>query len=77
MYRWNAQVGRSAAAAEGRAAGRISHIADLDHHGAYVLMHDLNCPTLFLCHEGSGEGTARDAGLMDYADDKKSATATS
>ena len=50
------QDGRSAAAAERLAARRISHVADLDHHGAYVLVWDFNCPTLFDCHAGSGDG---------------------
>ena len=70
----NEQDGRSAAAAERLAAGRISHITDLDHHGAYVLTHDFNCPTLFECHEGSGDGTAGDAGLADAIEPALSAS---
>ena len=54
------QDGRSAAAAERLAAQRINHIADLDSHGAYVLVWDFNCPTLFDCHAG-GDGSAGDA----------------
>lgn len=49
------QDGRSAAAAERLAARKINHIADLDSHGAYVLVWDFNCPTLFECHvQGDG-----------------------
>ena len=51
------QDGRSAAATERLAAGRINHIADLDPHGAYVLVWDFNCPTLFDCH-AQGDGAA-------------------
>jgi len=54
----NEQDGRSAAAAERFAATRISHVANLDHHDAYVLVHDFNCPTLFECHTGSGDGVS-------------------
>jgi alkylation response protein AidB-like acyl-CoA dehydrogenase len=50
------QDGRSAAATERLAARRLNHIADLDSHGAYVLVWDFNCPTLFDCHaQGDGE----------------------
>lgn len=52
----NDQDGRSAAAAERLAARRVSHISTLDHHGAYVLTWDFNCPTLFECHQASGDG---------------------
>lgn len=53
------QDGRSAAAAERLAARKINHIADLDHHGAYVLVWDFNCPTLFDCH-AQGDGATTD-----------------
>ena len=50
------QDGRSAAATERLAARRLNHIGDLDPHGAYVLVWDFNCPTLFDCHaQGDGE----------------------
>jgi alkylation response protein AidB-like acyl-CoA dehydrogenase len=55
------QDGRSAAAAERLAARRINRVADLDHHGAYVLVWDFNCPTLFDCHAQGGDGTAESA----------------
>ena len=51
------QDGRSAAAAERLAAGRINRIADLDSHGATVLTKDFHCPTLFNGHTG-GDGAA-------------------
>ena len=52
------QDGRSAAATERLAARQINHIADLDPHGAYVLVWDFNCPTLFDCHaQGDGATT--------------------
>ncbi len=52
------QDGRSAAAAERLASRKINHIADLDSHGAYVLVWDFNCPTLFDCHaQGDGAQT--------------------
>lgn len=51
------QDGRSAAAAERLAARKVNHIADLDSHGAYVLVWDFNCPTLFDCH-AQGDGAA-------------------
>ena len=51
------QDGRSAAAAERLAARQINHVADLDSHGAYVLVWDFNCPTLFDCH-AQGDGAA-------------------
>jgi hypothetical protein len=53
------QDGRSAAAAERLAASQVNRISDLDHHGAYVLVWDFNCPTLFDCHAG-GDGAATD-----------------
>lgn len=49
------QDGRSAAAAERLAARQTNRIADLDPHGAYVLVWDFNCPTLFDCH-AAGDG---------------------
>jgi hypothetical protein len=52
------QDGRSAEAAQRLAARQVSHIADLDSHGAYVLVWDFNCPTLFDCHaQGDGATT--------------------
>jgi hypothetical protein len=48
----NEQDGRSAAAAEHLAARHVDRVATLDTHGAYVLVWDFNCPTLFDCHAG-------------------------
>lgn len=53
------QDGRSAAATERLAARKINHVADLDPHGAYVLVWDFNCPTLFDCH-AQGDGATTD-----------------
>lgn len=53
------QDGRSATAAERLAARQVNQIADLDHHGAYVLVSDFNCPTLFDCHTHE-DGAATD-----------------
>ena len=50
----NEQDGRSAAAAERLAARQVDRVVDLDPHGAYVLVWDFNCPTLFDCHAGEG-----------------------
>ncbi len=62
------QDGRSAAAAERLAAREINRIADLDSHGAYVLVWDFNCPTLFDCH-AAGDGAAEDEPVLDgFAD---------
>ncbi|PEN12834.1 acyl-CoA dehydrogenase [Longibacter salinarum] len=69
----NEQDGRSAAAAERLAAQRISHVTDVDHHGAYVLVWDFNCPTLYECHSTSGDGASRAderlTELIDTSDD--------
>jgi len=62
------QDGRSAAAAERLAAREVNHIADLDSHGAYVLVWDFNCPTLFDCH-AAGDGAAEADPVLDgFAD---------
>jgi acyl-CoA dehydrogenase len=62
------QDGRSAAAAERLAARRINHVADLDSHGAYVLVWDFNCPTLFDCH-AAGDGAAENEPVLEgFAD---------
>jgi alkylation response protein AidB-like acyl-CoA dehydrogenase len=48
------QDGRPAAAAERLMKRRVDHIATYHDHGAYVLVWDFNCPTLYECHaEGS------------------------
>ncbi|WP_022836866.1 acyl-CoA dehydrogenase family protein [Salisaeta longa] len=60
--------GRSAAAAERLAEQKINHIARLDPHDAYVLTWDFNCPTLFECHTGSGDGAPASDTLTDFAD---------
>jgi len=61
------QDGRSAAAAERLAARQVNHIADLDSHGAYVLVWDFNCPTLFDCHAG-GDGATQEPELDSLTD---------
>jgi acyl-CoA dehydrogenase len=62
------QDGRSAAATERLAAREINRIADLDRHGAYVLVWDFNCPTLFDCH-AAGDGAAEEEPVLDgFAD---------
>jgi alkylation response protein AidB-like acyl-CoA dehydrogenase len=58
------QDGRSAEAAQRLAARQINHIADLDSHGAYVLVWDFNCPTLFDCH-AQGDGAASEEPKLD------------
>ncbi len=58
------QDGRSAAAAERLSARQTNRIADLDPHGAYVLVWDFNCPTLFDCH-AAGDGAAEDEPVLD------------
>jgi len=58
------QDGRSAEAAQRLAARQINHIADLDSHGAYVLVWDFNCPTLFDCH-AQGDGAATEEPELD------------
>ncbi len=62
------QDGRSAAAAERLAARKINHIAELDPHGAYVLVWDFNCPTLFDCH-AQGDGAATEEPALDSLTD--------
>jgi alkylation response protein AidB-like acyl-CoA dehydrogenase len=62
------QDGRSAAAAERLAARQINRIADLDAHGAYVLVRDFNCPTLFDCH-ANGDPSAAEAPELDPPSD--------
>ena len=62
------QDGRSAAAAERLAARQINHVADLDHHGAYVLVWDFNCPTLFDCH-AQGDGAASEEPSLESLSD--------
>jgi acyl-CoA dehydrogenase len=62
------QDGRSAAAAERLAARKINHIADLDSHGAYVLVWDFNCPTLFDCHAQGDGATTEEPELDSLAD---------
>lgn len=62
------QDGRSAAAAERLAARKINHVAELDHHGAYVLVWDFNCPTLFDCH-AQGDGAATEEPSLDSLTD--------
>ena len=62
------QDGRSAAAAERLAARQINHVADLDHHGAYVLVHDFNCPTLFECHTEENGAATEDPELGSLTD---------
>jgi len=62
------QDGRSAAATERLAARRVNRVADLDSHGAYVLVWDFNCPTLFECH-AAGDGAVEDEPVLDgFAD---------
>jgi alkylation response protein AidB-like acyl-CoA dehydrogenase len=58
------QDGRSAEAAQRLAARQINHIADLGSHGAYVLVWDFNCPTLFECH-AQGDGATADEPELD------------
>ncbi len=62
------QDGRSAAAAERLAARELNHIADLDAHGAYVLVWDFNCPTLFDCH-AQGDGAAEEEPALESLTD--------
>ena len=62
------QDGRSAAAAERLAARNINHIEELDPHGAYVLVWDFNCPTLFDCH-AQGDGATTDEPSLDSLTD--------
>ena len=54
----NEQDGRAAAAAERLAARHVDRVATLDPHGAYVLVWDFNCPTLFDCHAGEEDAPA-------------------
>ena len=62
------QDGRSAEAAQRLAARQVSHIADLDSHGAYVLVWDFNCPTLFDCH-AQGDGATTEEPALDSLTD--------
>jgi alkylation response protein AidB-like acyl-CoA dehydrogenase len=62
------QDGRSAAAAERLAARQVNHVADLDHHGAYVLVWDFNCPTLFDCHAQGDGATTEEPALESLTD---------
>ena len=62
------QDGRSAEAAQRLAARQINHIADLDSHGAYVLVWDFNCPTLFDCH-AQGDGATTEEPELDSLTD--------
>ena len=62
------QDGRSAEAAQRLAARQINHIADLDPHGAYVLVWDFNCPTLFDCH-AQGDGATTEEPALDSLTD--------
>ena len=57
------QDGHSAPA-ERLAAREINRIADLDSHGAYVLVWDCNCLTLFDYH-AVGAGAADDEPVLD------------
>ena len=47
--------GRPAEAAVRLAASGIDHLHPVDPHGAHVLTHDFNCPTLFECHTGTAD----------------------
>jgi alkylation response protein AidB-like acyl-CoA dehydrogenase len=62
------QDGRSAAAAERLAARQVNRVADLDPHGAYVLVWDFNCPTLFDCH-AQGDGASTETPALDSLPD--------
>jgi alkylation response protein AidB-like acyl-CoA dehydrogenase len=62
------QDGRSAAAAERLAARKVNHVAELDSHGAYVLVWDFNCPTLFDCH-AQGDGAPTEEPALDSLTD--------
>jgi len=62
------QDGRSAEAAQRLAARQVNRIADLDSHGAYVLVWDFNCPTLFDCH-AQGDGATSEKPSLDALTD--------
>ncbi|MFO8232538.1 MAG: acyl-CoA dehydrogenase family protein [Longimonas sp.] len=49
---------RPAEAAVRLAAAGIDHLHPVDPHGAHVLAHDFNCPTLFECHTGTADTPA-------------------
>ena len=63
----NEQDGRSAAAAEHLAARHVDRVAKLDPHGAYVLVWDFNCPTLFDCHTGESMSDEQSKSLASMA----------